>query len=395
MTPQEVSPPPSPPPHSMRSDFLDASQYFSWMTCPWKWAERYINRVQKSFPAGAQRDDNLAVGSLVHAGLETWYNTGVPEIPQQIISELGPTPDALDLCKALVWGFARQYPVELWTLQMCEEPLRRPLVPAEPEQLLSPASQPISLLAKIDSYFLTESQISINSGVTGEDLSLAPGYWIQEFKTKAAGIDRGKWMKTWVVNMQASFQILCLRHKLEGLEFPVQGVLVSVLEKPKPYIPKRKCQGCGETNPLGMWRELPVPPGMLNKKGKPYTPPNWFGCPDCSSTQTLKPYEPKSLKSPNYFRFAITRTEEELEVALLRAGYVAKQMREVREGRLRPSLLANTPECAKSFGYGNGTCEFFRNHTYGVSTLEDPEFERTRDYVGEGVLIQIGEGEGQ
>jgi hypothetical protein len=347
---------------SLTRDFIDYSQYYSfWGKCPWAWYERYVNRVQKAYPPGAQRDDNLAVGSLVHAGLENWYKHGVPSIPALVVEELGPTPDALALCCALVNGFVRQYPVEGWTLERCEEPVRAPL------------TESVDLLAKIDSYFRVDAQMPLNSGLDGYDLSLAPGYWIQEFKTKAESVPRGKWVQTWTTNMQASFQILALQYKLRDEPLPVRGVLVSVLEKPTPYIPRRVCKACRESTEMRAWTEV---------AGE-------YLCPLCAHRQKLKPYEPRTVKTPNYFRIGVTRTEEELTLASRRIAQTSRLMEQLRSGAALPEELANTVNCVSTFW---GPCEFFTNHTYNSPTVLDPAFERTRDYVGEAPLVGIDHG---
>ncbi len=367
-------------------NFIDFSQFWAWHFCNWNWFEKYVNKRRKKFEEGRQRDDAMALGSLVHDGLQGWYEHGVPEITQRVIEEINPSPDCFALANVMLQGYVRQYPVELWELQKCEEPVRAPLLHDTFNGLtLESLGSAVDMLAKIDSYFLVPELLPINSGIDGYDLVLEPGYWIQEFKTKAQSIDRGKWIKTWDSNMQADFQLLCLRHHLRGEALPVQGVLVSVLEKPKPYIPKRKCKVCDEQYPLKDWKS--APPGAIlsetNAKGNvTHHKENLGCCPECGNLQVLKPYEPKKAPSPpSYFRIKVTRNDEQLAVARQQIEVAASRMAELREGRMNPEAVANKTNCSKS-GW-EGTCAFYRPHRYRTSTLEDGEFETPPDYVSE------------
>lgn len=378
--------------------FIDYSQFYSYSVCPWKWYERQVNRRQKAWPRGAQRDDNMAIGSLVHDGLQSWYESGRPEVSEKVLAEIGPTPEAFALVNSLLQGFVRQYPVEGWTLQRCEEPVRAPLLSESFMTLTNtdgegPSYQvvpTVDMLAKIDSYFLVTEPLACNSGVDGYDLTLTPGYWIQEFKTKAQQIDRGKWIQGWETNMQASFQLLCLKHKLRGEDLPIQGVLVSVLEKPKAYVPKRKCKGCDESFPLSTWIPAPAHTIAVPVKGKPdkIVSTDLAGCPDCGNIQVVKPYEPKKAANPpSYFRFAVTRSVEQLEIAKARIAVAAEAMSRLRSGETNPEMVARTTECSSTWGFGE--CDYRGVHTYRTSTLDDPRFEVIPDYVHEPALVQI------
>ena len=249
---------------------IDYSQYKTWQHCPWAWFEKYVNRRQKRWPQG-MRDDALAIGSLVHSGLECWYKEGIISIPEATIVKTNPTPEALRMCQRLVHGYVQTYPREAWELIKTEQPLRFSLI------------EGCDGLAKIDLYFYIAQPTVVESGLPGYEITLNPGWWIQEYKTKSVYTSVGDFMQSWVTNMQADFQMLALNgylDKTEGVEHRrsinnerVNGLLINILEKPKDYIPRRKCQRCEEYYNFSSWIE----------KG------NKHACPVCGNEQSLKP----------------------------------------------------------------------------------------------------------
>src|SRR6266480_2185468 len=108
-------------------DHIDNSQYSQWMHCPWAWWEKYVNKRSKAWP-GQLRDDALAIGSLVHNGLDNWYARQEPNIDQEEIERINPTPECLRLCKKLVYGYVQTFPKEAWQLVHTEAPLRFKLI---------------------------------------------------------------------------------------------------------------------------------------------------------------------------------------------------------------------------------------------------------------------------
>src|SRR5882724_896301 len=138
---------------------LDYSQYSSWMFCPHAWYEKNILRRRKRWPEGL-REDALAIGSLVHAGLENHYAKNDQTIPEETIAKIGPTPEALGLCRRLVNGYVQTFPREQWELIRCERPLRFSLIEGKEG------------LAKIDLYFYIPEAMRVESGVPGYEITL-------------------------------------------------------------------------------------------------------------------------------------------------------------------------------------------------------------------------------
>lgn len=366
---------------------IDHSANQAYDYCPGKWYEQYINLRQKKWP-NRLRDDALALGSLVHGGLEVWQRDHRIEIPQEIVEEVTPSRECLSLASELVLGYARTYPEEMWPLVMCEEPVTWPLQTEDKwigyDDVVH-IDHELTGLAKIDSYFYVPTPQTIESGIPGITYTLNPGWWIHEYKTKSPYIDMGLYMQGWEMNMQASYQITALSHHLrvdwcDGMwpgeligapvDATVQGVLVNVLEKPKRYIPKRKCRPCGESYEFATW--IPTGTGM-------------YACPVCGNQQVLKPLQVDTPQTPpSYYRIVVTRTADQLardrEIML----QVGQDMIEMESGGLN----------AKPWKKGNcvnfqwkRACEYQPNHLHGVSTLEDDGFYTPeKDYRG---LTQI------
>ena len=187
---------------------VDYSQWRNWMDCPARWYELAVNRRRKSWPEGP-REDALAVGSLVHAGIERWLKVGEVGIPEAKVQEINPTRDCLEACEAMVYGYVKTYPQERWELIKCEEPLRFPLIDTLVERWN------VDGLAKVDAYFWVPELTTIPSGLEGYELTLDRGWWGMEHKTKAPELPPGVWMSKWEVAAQASFQMLALRAKVE------------------------------------------------------------------------------------------------------------------------------------------------------------------------------------
>jgi hypothetical protein len=333
--------------------FIDYSQYLKFVRCPWLWYETYVNELaprRKDRP----RDDNMAIGSLVHAGLENWTRNQLPNVSQATVDEINPTPDTLALAAGMVIEYARRYPAEQWEMVFCEEPLKFPLL----------GRAPLTGLAKVDKYFYVPEQTAVETGIEGEALSLAPGWWIHEYKTKSAAISRANYAMAWESNMQADFQMLALQAKLGE---PPAGMIVQVLEKPRTYVPKRKCKGCQETVELASW--LPTGDGQ-------------HACPLCGNRQTLKPYEPKAEPMPAFYRLGVIRSQERLSRALGEITSVAWQMAHLAAQGL--SMYRRPPNREACVHPQYGPCAYFRNHTYDLPTTEDASMEH-RDatrYVG-------------
>lgn len=331
--------------------WIDYSQWRAWNFCPWQWYEKYVNRRQKPYGTGP-RDDAMALGSLTHAGLQRFLETATIEVPHQIVEEIGPTRECLELAHSLTYGYAQRYGGDPWEQVVCETPLTFGL------------GEEGEGLAKLDTRFQLTAQREVESGVEGEYLHLTPGLWGMEFKTKDPSWGIGIWMNQWRINMQASFQLLALRENFEN----VQGVLVSILEKPKVYIPKRKCKVCQTQYEFSLW--LP--------KGEEYA------CPICGNLQKLQPLkEDRKVEMPAYYRMTVVRTTEELERDRLLIFKRLVQMNDMRAAGMLMHPM-NDLSCVDLIRRKN--CQYFEKHLSGESTLEDPSFVEVEDYTGRGKL---------
>lgn len=341
---------------------VDYSAWKEWQTCPAGWYEKYINYRQRPFPP-ALRDDALCLGSLVHEGLRVWQSTHTIEIPQGVVEEVTPSPEALTLAHELVLGYARVYPEERWPLILCEEPLLFPLLPS------------LVGLAKLDAYFYVPEPYIIESGQPGLQFTLTPGWWVHEYKTKSSDVSLPLFIQKWEMNMQASFQVLALTSRIREVaqkldydhhSFPiseVQGVLVNVLEKPKKYIPQRTCKACKTKQEYATY--LPTGDGA-------------FCCPTCGAAQKLEPLkENPTVRPPAYYRVVVHRAPRQLAKAQRDIIQVGERMARMAEEGLE-SEEWNTESCTQY----KRPCQYFSNHFSGDSTLTDITMAKVGDYRG-------------
>lgn len=353
---------------------LDFSAHSKWDTCPAAWWESYINRRRRRWSKGL-RGDALALGSLVHEGLRVWQETHTVEIPEGVREEMTPTQECLSLAEELVFGYTRTYPEERWPLILCEEPVLFPLQ----EQVTWESGAgpvhggPLTGLAKIDSYFYVPEATEIETGIPGLMYTLSPGWWIHEYKTKSPFIPMAMYMQGWEMGMQASYQLLALRAKQAGdptlMPGEVQGILVNVLEKPRRYIPKRKCRRCEEQVEYAMW--------IAAGGGQ-------FACPLCGHRQELSPLKQATpTQPPAYYRIIVTRSAEELAAAQREIIQVGEAMLAMEAGGLH-SHPWHHAACVDT--KWNRACDYFAPHKNGYDTRDSDEFETPADYRG---LIQL------
>lgn len=338
---------------------IDHSAHDAFAFCPAKWYELYVNKRRKRWPSG-QRKDALCIGSLVHEGLRVWQETHTIEIPNSIIDEVTPDRETLSLAQELVLGYARHYPAEQWPLIRCEQPLTWKIGYENEDRRYDP----IYGLAKLDAYFYVLEDTQLESGVEGLNLTLSRGWWIHEYKTKSPYDPIGLYMQSWETNLQASYQILALESKLHE---PVQGVLVNVIEKPKRYIPKRKCMSCQETYEYATW--LPTGTGL-------------YACPICGVQRKLEPLKrDQPTINPNYFRIVVVRSREELDRDAQIIKQTACAMNSMRSDGL--NSCAWTKRNCVSMMY-KSACDYFSPHTKSFDTREDEySFETpSSDYRG-------------
>jgi hypothetical protein len=366
---------------------IDYSAWREWTVCPAGWYEKYVNKRIVRWPP-RDRDDALCLGALVHAGLQQWQEQKQVIIPPQVVEEMTPSRETLVLAEELVYGYTQVYPEELWPLIVCEEPLVFPLTKPDYSwaclecgawgedygntscpnccHRITEVGNPIGWqgLAKVDAYFYVNEPCVVESGQPGLQFTLSEGWWIHEYKTKSPYISLPLFLQKWEMNMQASFQMLALQNEIDkGERALVQGVLVSVIEKPRKYIPKRKCKTCQESYEYATW--IPTGDGR-------------FSCPVCGVRQELaKLKENPSCQPPAYYRIMVTRTQEQLEKAKQDMVLVGQRM-----AQMEANGLASEPWHTESCIQYKRPCGYFGNHLYGLSTLEDPKMENAREYRG-------------
>ena len=339
---------------------IDYSQYSTWLTCPWLWWYKYVAGLQPRYVG--QRSDALALGALTHAGLDWFSTTGRLMIPPEVVAEINPTPECLELAERLVRGYLQKYPRDDWQQERTEQAVEFPLVDYNQGGI----QYVWKGIAKLDSYFYVPEDTTIDSGLHDQRLTLGRGWWAREYKTKSHGIARDVWMKEWASKRQADFQLLALQHRLEsqprhhGDDVQVRGVLVSVLEKPREYVPSRKCKGCGNSYDLAAFRE--------HAEG--------HMCPMCGHVQKLKPYEPKVPSNPEFYRIIVTRSPEQLEVARREIAMVAEAMEDMAEEG-RGSVIPNRDNCISNRYHRQ--CEFAEQDIAGVEPSE-PTFVKIDPY---------------
>jgi hypothetical protein len=329
-------------------NIIDFSQFSTYQYCPLKWYERYQQRrVPKQT---RQRDDAMALGSLVHDGLQNWFQNGSPTVLEGSVEEVNPTPDTLQTANFLLQAYVMRYPREEFALQGLEEPLTFPI-----------GMDDWMGMAKIDRYFEVNAPgYELVANEDGHTIYLEPGIWIMEHKTKSASKKRSTYMLGWEVNRQASFQLLAAKHKFGD---KVRGIIVNVIEKPREYVPRRKCGGCNEMYELASF--IPAFEGK-------------YSCQVCGFVQKLSPYKPQKERTCSFFRIKVTRDANALEQHLGEIVQMADRMKAAMNGGF---MMPTTTNCVHD---QYGPCEYFNNHLYNISVLDDPDMEEkdTSKYMG-------------
>lgn len=340
---------------------IDYSQLSTFNFCPWLWWEKY-NRGMSPRYVG-QRSDPLALGSLVHNGLDNFSKTGRPFLDNATLEEVNPTFECKQLAEMMVAGYIRKYPSERWAVEATEQAVEFLLR----DNRMDRDEWDWTGIAKLDGYFYVPEDTTIESGLPDLQLTLGRGWWSREYKTKSHGIPRPTWMKEWASKMQADFQLLALqtiiqqqpRHMRDDIT--IRGVLVSVLEKPREYTPTRKCKGCHGSYDLASY--------LICADG--------HTCPMCGAVQILKPYTPTVPSNPEFWRMTVTRTPEQLERSRREIAAAAERMEEYRESGEISSELPNRDNCINNKWHRE--CEFSEQHIAGVP-VEEPRFVKIDPY---------------
>ena len=322
----------------MSKEFVvDYTQLSAWEKCPWGWFERYGRGLRKPKDPTKQSESAMTIGSLTHQAIERYHRSRVAEPSAELMGELNPTYPARMMVKELVVEYLQHCLPMLrdWERTLVEKPL------------LAKLEDELVLLAKVDTVLFVKEQTTLADG-----LAIEPGVWLEEYKTKDQQLDRANWMKRWVMDLQGSCQTLAARENFEG----VQGVLVTVLEKPRRTKPMRTCKGCGEKFDFYLW--FPADEGG-------------YKCPMCGHGQKLDPPKTEGQQPPTSFRLVVQRTEDQLRMAKREIIRRAREMRGCME-RWEASNQGDQPILPPNFGACVdpiwGACEFLEAH----SQLVDP-----------------------
>lgn len=300
--------------------FIDYSQFSLFQRCPWAWFERYVACHDLPPPEG-QRDDALAVGTLVHAAIESYIARRDPSIPDEAVKEVGPSPEALTLAREMVHAYVTAFPLgsEGWEVMRVERPLGR------------------TILAKVDALVRVSHPMPVPDGL-GSQIHLTPGLWVLEHKTTSDRTPRHAFMTRWVMDRQADFQMLAVRD--ETGETP-QGVIVNVISRPAPRATTRQCRACGASTPVEFV--------------------DWAApaCQACGAKQRWNP--PRPLDPPTVWRFTVTRTAERLEESRRHILAVFEQMETARQ-RGRDVLIPVYGACIDAWYQ---PCTYLDLHAHG------------------------------
>lgn len=280
--------------------YIDFSQYKTWMDCPRKWYNTYVEQV-RPIPSRALNDGPLTLGSLVHNGLEYLAIHNKIKIDDETITEEKPTPQCLSDAYHILNSYAKYIVNEPYVVSKVEETLSYKV------------NDNLTMVAKVDEYFHLDEPIDLPRG-NGEYFTLEPGWWLREQKTKSGKISYESFAMRWAYDKQADFQLLCLS---EHIQQPVNGVLINVIEKAVTQQPKRKCKGCLQLLPFESYEAV--------TKG--------FKCSICGHVQQHKPLTPEQLlpKDPKFFRLYTRRSLECISRTIDTVELIAERMERMRK----------------------------------------------------------------
>lgn len=325
---------------------IDATQYTTYQTCPLLWYERYIRGLQVQYTKG-QRDDALALGSLAHSGYANWHLHKQPIIDEKLISEIGPTPECLNLAKSIVQEHARIYCDDEFEVLKVEEQIIVPVC----VRTIGAQEIAICISAKLDTIGRAPKAMSINGGASDSPVNVSAGVFSFESKTKAAEISRAAWIKRWQIAKQAVFQTLALQYKYGASACAEPTVLLNVAEKPRTYVPVRKCKaqnGCGNKVAVRDW--------ILDAASK-------YRCPNCGVVQDIEMPKPEDMEpaKPVLFRTVAALTPEQIELGRQQIVEVVIEMAEIVHGSRAARMREDN--CVDRFG--RWACDYFDFHVQG------------------------------
>lgn len=317
--------------------YLDNSQYTTFQRCPALWYEQYVRGLRPNYTG--QRNDPLCLGALYHSALQEFYHVRRPQPTAEVIAEFDPTPDALADATRWAHAYVATHPADPWRVELVETACIGPQIGGRDDY---------RLLAKLDTVVELTAHLRLSGPVGFGDVA-PPGLYSLEHKTRSTSGSREDYVRRWLSDTQAIFQLECARpiHKLDG-------VIVNVCDKPYAAPPRRKCRNasCGETQPFTDF--VPVDRTV---RGKPQ-----FRCTLCGGVSQFDPPEPKAPPEPSFWRFLVTRTQAQIDAAYREFEYVVGEMEAIRAGRPPHRSLGLACEDYHRW------CSFYEHHV----NLTDP-----------------------
>lgn len=330
---------------------IDNTQYTAYMKCPAYWFEKYVRNYQK--PVEGPRSDALAIGVHFHSALENIYSgLGIRPSPE-VIEEYPLTKEAELEVATMIAHYKAYYP---------KGPLEFPWVGLEDTIMTPPIAKfwgEFRIAAKLDGYFEVpeEKEFNFNDGL-GHRVTIPPGIWGFETKTKGPKLDRGLYMKEWQAAMQASFQLIALKEQLPiDKQRLVRGILVNVIERPVVYEPRKSCESCKQLQFIYTYQVKDTQ----------------HICSLCGHANTFKSIPRPRVDPPFFWRFIVERSDQRLRIdrdsinkVALNMMYLTEQSEKLAEMGEPTINLAekNRSNCVSTFM--KSTCEFFEPHNAHV-----------------------------
>ena len=193
--------------HTKDKIILSYSALSAYLRCPKAYQLRYLQEL-----APLERSANLRFGSVIHDCLERWHRGDSLDAVLAFINETYPAP-RLDefvrrdwhLARAMLKGYARQFPTERFRVLALEKEFLVPLV----NPATGRASRKLMLAGKVDGLVQQDGQV-----------------WLLEHKT--ASVVDGDYLERLPMDLQVHLYALCAER---AWGFQVAGVLYNPLLK--------------------------------------------------------------------------------------------------------------------------------------------------------------------
>lgn len=298
---------------------IDFTQFTAFQQCPWHWYERYVAQLGAPQPE-AQQDDPITIGSLVHAGIERLLRTGQPAIPDDV-PNVKPSPEALLQAREMLHAYCQAFPADMqkWKVRVLEHPIGH------------------DIIAKVDALVEVEDTVQLQDGLDGE-LTITAGLWVLEHKTTSERTPPAAFLRRWLMDMQADFQLIAVQ---DHFGRSANGVIINVVSRPAPRAATRTCRKCGAATAC-----------VAIDWARP-------ACSACGAPQRWNP--PAPSHPPTVWRFTVTRTPERLLQARAWIRKVADVMEEMRKSG-RSAAIPNLRSCVDTWWRA---CPYLNLHLYG------------------------------